>query len=292
MEELRKFLSFHKGERVAIVTLMVLIFLLVLAVVFHRPRVSLDSAALHNLDSLLALRQAAIEEMQADSSTGLHPFPFNPNTLTEEEGRALGMTERQVNNLIRYREKGGRFYAKSDFARLYAISEEDYAKLESFILLPDVSPRRVRTKQHEAKETTEYVPKEIPVVDLNSVDSVNLVELPQIGPYTAMRIVEYRNKLGGYVDIEQLRELKSVDSSRFAVFSPYLRIVDPQPSKIDVNRSDFTTLVRHPYLTYEQVCLIFNQREKRGMIKNWAQLEALLKDEGELNPLLEYYVNY
>lgn len=292
MEELRKFLSFHKGERVAIVTLMVLIFLLVLAVVFHRPRVSLDSASLHNLDSLLALRQAAIEEMQADSSTGLHPFPFNPNTLTEEEGRALGMTERQVNNLIRYREKGGRFYAKSDFARLYAISEEDYAQLEPFILLPDVSPRRVRTKQHEAKETTEYVPKEIPVVDLNSVDSAALVELPQIGPYSAMQIIRYRDRLGGYVDLEQLREVKWMDSTRFAAALPYITLDTLAPRQIDVNRDDFRTLLRHPYLSYEQVKRIFNQREKRGMIKNWKQLETLLHEEGEVNPWLEKYVRF
>jgi hypothetical protein len=59
-----------------------------------------------------------------------------------------------------------------------------------------------------------------------------------------------------------------------------------------VNRADFKTLVNHPYLSYEQVKRIFNQREKRGMIKNWAQLEALIKEEGEVNPLLEHYVKF
>jgi hypothetical protein len=47
-----------------------------------------------------------------------------------------------------------------------------------------------------------------------------------------------------------------------------------------------------PYLRHEQVKRIFRQRESRGMIKNWAQLEALLKEEGEVNPLLERYVRY
>ena len=50
--------------------------------------------------------------------------------------------------------------------------------------------------------------------------------------------------------------------------------------------------MHHPYLSYEQVKRIVNQREKRGMIKNWAQLEALLKEEGEVNPLLEQYVKF
>ena len=54
----------------------------------------------------------------------------------------------------------------------------------------------------------------------------------------------------------------------------------------------FRTLLHHPYLSYEQVKRIFNQREQRGMIKNWAQLEALIQEDGEVNPMLEYYVKY
>ena len=127
---------------------------------------------------------------------------------------------------------------------------------------------------------------------MNTVDSTTLVELPQIGPYTAVRIIEFREKLGGFVDKEQLRDVKGMDDARFAVIQPYINLGAIEIRKVDVNRADFKTLVHHPYLSYEQVKCIFNQREKRGMIKNWAQLEALLKEEGEVNPLLEQYVKY
>ena len=130
------------------------------------------------------------------------------------------------------------------------------------------------------------------MVDLNTVDSTTLVELPQIGPYTAVRILEYRDKLGGFVDKEQLRAVKGMDEARFAAIEPYINLGETEIRKIDINRADFKTLVHHPYLSYEQVKLIFNQREKRGMIKNWEQLKALLREEGEVNPLLELYVKY
>ena len=304
MEELRKFLSFNKGERIAIITILAVVLLLVLACVLHRPRVSLDEASLRNLDSLLALRNAAIEEQQQNATQNvvqqvieLTPFPFNPNTMTEEEGRRIGLTDRQIRNIINYRDKGGKFYSKSDLAKLYTISEEDFAQLEPFIVLPEVARRTTSNADSEKKPTQqeEAKPEEkkaIPIVDLNTVDSLTLVELPQIGPYTALRIIEFRDKLGGFIDKEQLRDVKGMDSARFATIQPYIHLGETETRKIDINRADFKTLVHHPYLNYEQVKRIFNQREKRGMIKNWAQLEALIKDDGEVNPLLEHYVKF
>lgn len=232
MESFQKWLTFNKGERVAIITLLVAILVLIVLCLFHSPRQSLDEASLHNLDSLLALHQAAIEERasQPKESVESQLFPIKANTAFERPKKSERVGER-------------------------------------------------------AK-------KAIPVVDLNTVDSTTLVELPQIGSYSAMRIIEYRERLGGFVDIEQLREVKGMDSARFAIATPYINIGEAQPRSLDVNRADFKTLLRHPYLSYEQVKRIFNHREKKGMIKNWNQLENLLKEEGEVNPLLEPYLRY
>ena len=310
MDSLRKWFSFSKGERVAIITILALILLLILACLFRPARKSLSDASLHNLDSLLALRQAAIEEQQQQQAekpqevAELHPFPFNPNTITEDEWRQIGLTDRQVRNIMNYKAKGGKFYSKNDVGKLYTISEEDFVQLEPFIVLPEVSRSKNSKSSSQsgvstpstglgtASTTAKPEKKAIPIVDLNTVDSTTLVELPQIGPYTAVRILEFRDKLGGFVDKEQLRAVKGMDEARYAAIEPYINLGAVEVRKVDVNRADFKTLVHHPYLSYEQVKCIFNQREKRGMIKNWAQLEALLKEEGEVNPLLEQYVKY
>ena len=296
-------MTFSKGERVAIITILAVIFFLILACLFRPSPKSLSDASLHNLDSLLALRQAAIEAQQQKQAeqpqemAELHPFPFNPNTITEDEWRQIGLTDRQIRNIMNYKAKGGKFYSKNDLGKLYTISEEEFAQLEPFIVLPEVS-RSKNTKSSEQSSvstgstTAKPEKKAIPIVDLNTVDSVTLVELPQIGGYMASRILEFRDKLGGFVDLEQLRDVKGMDEARFTTIRPYIKIGEAETLKIDVNRADFKTLVHHPYLSYEQVKRIFNQREKRGMIKNWTQLEALLKEEGEVNPLLEYYVKY
>jgi len=304
MEFLRRWFAFSKGERVAIVTILALILVLILACLFRPSRKSLSDASLHDLDSLLALRQAAIELQQQQQAekpqevTELHPFPFNPNTITEEEWLQMGLTDRQVRSIMNYKAKGGRFYSKSDVEKLYAISEEEYAQLEPFIVLPEVARGNTAKPTAKKQESQAFYDKPkpekkaIPVVDLNTVDSTTLVELPRMGGYMASRIIAFREKLGGFVEVAQLLDVKGIDSTRFTAMRPYLLIGDTETRRIDVNRADFKILVGHPYLSYEQVKRIFRQRETRGMIKNWAQLEALLKEEGEVNPLLEYYLSY
>ena len=301
MDSLRKWFSFSKGERVAIITILAAILILILACLFRPMRKSLSDESLHNLDSLLALRQAAIELQQQQQAekpqevAELTPFPFNPNTISEDEWRQIGLTDRQVRNIMNYKAKGGKFYSKSDLGKLYTISEEEYAQLEPFIVLPEVSRNTSgksspKKQEEQAGEELKPAKKSIPIVDLNTVDSITLVRLPHIGGYMALRILEFRDKLGGFVDLEQLRDVKGMDEARFATIQPYIKIGESETHKIDVNRADFKTLVHHPYLSYEQVKRIFNQREKRGMIKNWEQLETLLKEEGEVNPHLEQYV--
>ena len=301
MDSLRKWFSFSKGERIAIISILAVILVLVLACLFRPSRKSLSDDSLHNLDSLLALRQAAIEQQQAEKTqemAELHPFPFNPNTLSEEEWLQMGLADRQVRNIMNYKAKGGKFYSKKDLGKLYTISEEEFAQLEPFIVLPEVQRNtsyKSASKKKEEQKGEESKPAEkkpIPIVDINTVDSTTLVELPQIGGYMASRIIEFREKLGGFVNLEQLRDVRGMDEARYATIQSYIRIGEVETQKIDVNRADFKTLVHHPYLNYEQVKRIFNQREKRGMIKNWAQLEELLMEEGEVNPLLERYVKF
>ena len=303
MGTVRKWLTFNKGERIAIITIMAVIVILILACIFRPTRKSLSDATLHDLDSLLALRQAAVEEQsqrqaeRVEEVAELHPFPFNPNTLTEEEGRRMGLTDRQVRNIINYRDKGGKFYSKKDLAKLYSISDDDFAQLEPYIVLPEVvrnenNKAKTEMKENQKVEIENAKPKTIPVVDLNTVDSVTLVELPQIGPYIASRIIAYRSKLGGFVDLEQLRDVKGMDSARYETVRPYMRIGEGNVEKIDVNRADFKALVNHPYLNYNQVKCIVNQREKRGMIKDWKQLESLCATDFPLNPNLVHYVKF
>ena len=131
--------------------------------------------------------------------------------------------------------------------------------------------------------------KSIPILDINSADSTALIDLPQIGQVMASRIHRYRNRLGGFVSMTQLFEVKGMDQDRFETIKPYIVLEHNEITKINVNQDEFKTLLRHPYLEYEQVKAIVNHREKKGFINNWEQLHGIV---GDVNPLLESYVCY
>lgn len=131
--------------------------------------------------------------------------------------------------------------------------------------------------------------KAIPILDINTADSVALTALPQIAEVMGSRIHRYRERLGGFVSLEQLFEIRGMDSARFEVIKPYITLENKEIRRINVNQDEFKVLLRHPYLEYEQVKAIVNHRERKGWIKGWKELEGLV---GTVNPRLEKYVSY
>ena len=300
------FLKFGKGERIAIVILAVTIVVLMVLSVWKPFCPKAKSYGFHALDSLIEARQKAMDA-QAEKQNftipvdepHLTPFPFNPNGLPEEEWRKMGLTDRQIRTIKNYEAKGGKFYSKNDVKKLYSISDEEFAELEPFIVIPplnksiyDHSNRPDYDKSAEKNEYKKTEAKPIEMVEINSADSVLFVQLPKVSPYLAARIVTYRKKLGGFLSLEQLLEVKGLDSVHYQAILPYLQFQSVETEKIDINRDDFKTLVNHPYLNYDLVKAIFKQRDSKGMIKNWSQLQAVTKNSGELNPMLESYVKF
>ena len=116
-------------------------------------------------------------------------FRFNPNTVSLEDLVRLGFTEKQAQSIINYREKGGRFRRKADFAKSYVVADSVFERLAPFI--------------------------DIPKIDINKADSAAFDELPGVGGWFAHRMVEYREQLHGYSCPEQLMEIYHFDQEKF-----------------------------------------------------------------------------
>ena len=140
-------------------------------------------------------------------------------------------------------------------------------------------------------KSVRYAAKSRPVepLDLNGVDSTELVKLPGIGPATALKIIRYRERLGGYSDITQLAEIEGLPDSLMKWFI----ITDTIPlTKILVNRATLAELRRHPYIDFYQARAIVEFRDERGAIKSPEQLsfmeEFTAQDLVRLEPYLDF----
>lgn len=299
-------LVFSKADRIAIIAVVAIVAIIVIVSYLYPVLMSRKTLANRDVvDSLLMVQDASVAEMNkeasADRSATLTPFEFDPNDMTDQQWLQLGLTERQVKTINNYKSKGGNFKSKSDFAKLYCISDEEYEILEPYIQLPDTyGVKQKNNKKESQKSDNGQVVYEKPrqsnstnvVVDINKADSTQLMSLPNMNRYMASRIVRYRSILGNFAEIEQLMEINGVDTLFLGSLKPHLSIDRADVVKINVNRLEFKALLRHPYLDFEQVKGIMNYRERRGFFNSWEQLREILDEKGTVNPRLEYYVEF
>ncbi len=214
-------------------------------------------------------------QREVERTTIASPFPFNPNTADSATLIKVGLKSWQVKNLLAYRRAGGRWKDADDFKRLYGLTEEEYQRLRPYIKIPppvkDVYyTEKDRARQDSLRQLRPEKFAELTVLDLNTVDTLTLRKIPGIGVGYSRSIVSYRQRLGGFVSVAQLKEIEGLPDRIEEWFT-----VDEnaEVNRISINKSDFKTLLRHPYLSYEQVKVITTHIRKYGPLRSWKDLQ-------------------
>jgi len=305
-EQFKDLFYLHRGERRGSLFLIGILIVLLAWVVYvqwiMKPMVP-DLAVVHAEMEQWAGYRRAVEEQAAQDS---EPFPFDPNTLEREEWLALGLSERQVDGIERYMSKGGRFRTKGDVSKLYALTPGDYERLKPFILLPDSLPK----KRYEAREpkkwpdraqysTTEERPawkserKPLRKVEVNSADSLALVALPGIGPSFAKGILSYRDRLGGFISMDQLAEVYVLKDKPDALARMHelLDLDTLMVQRIPINTCTVEELAEHPYARWKLAKPLIAYRAQHGPFRTVADIRGCILIDDEAFRKLALYLS-
>jgi len=68
-------------------------------------------------------------------------------------------------------------------------------------------------------------------IDLNAATIKELQELPGVGPVTAQRIIEARQKSGRFRRVEDLLAIRGISTKRLDALRPYVTVSPPPPAK-------------------------------------------------------------
>lgn len=289
---LKEYFTFSKRERNGILVLlgMVLtIYILKLLIPYVIPlRVSSFQAFEAEIDQafLQMDEQRAHTRSVSENSSGKSAHPivftdFDPNTQTEAGWLEMGFSLRQARTIINFRNKGGRFYRKEDLKKIYGLSQSDYERVATYIRIAEPAPAPAR----------EYTLPAAKIIEINGADSAQLESLKGIGPRLASRIIRYRERLGGFYQMEQLKEVYGIDSALYEKLVPQVSLDVNLLRKIALNTAGPDEFRQHPYLSYRLASLIVNYRKQHGNYEELSDIKKIALMNEEIFSKIEAYLS-
>ena len=243
-------------------------------------------------NSKLSTLNSQLSTVNCQSSTvNCQLFKFDPNTATESQLLSLGLSQREVRNILKYRARGGRYRVKEDFARVYGLTLEKYRQLEPYIAIkPQIMAADVIKREKNSPQPSSLSPPPSSLnphpsavglrasrklrygetVDINSADTAMLKRIPGIGDYYAMRIVELRKRKQVFSSPEELLAIRNFPETALT----YMTASQDFPA-IYINCWSQKQLASHPLLNYTQARDIISLRRLSGPITSATDLAAL-----------------
>lgn len=217
-------------------------------------------------------------------------FPFDPNTATAEQWQKLGVRQKTIVSILKYRSKGGRFRKPEDLLRIYNLPKEQAEKLIPYVVIAATEANKAthfRRDSFAARPATVRGPSQI---EINEADTSLWIALPGIGSRLANRIVSFREKLGGFYSISQVAETYALPDSTFQKIRHRLLLKSGPSRLININVASADELKSHPYIKWNLANAIVNYRSQHGAYQSLQDLQKIaIVEPAWLEKVLPYF---
>jgi competence protein ComEA len=258
-EPIKNWFGFTRRERrSSVILLIIVIIILILRIVIPANNIIVEDLTASNSEFG---ETSGLGYSEKESSVKL--FSFDPNGVPYDTLIKLGFTAKEANTLIAYRKKGGKFRQPSDIRKVYGIEGEKSEKLIPFVKVKADTAQKDTFVSKKPRKT---------LIDLNKSDSAILVTLPGIGPVLSVRIIKYRNLLGGFASVNQLKEVYGLPPETFEIIKGRVFADSSAIAGININTAGYKELSRMPYLERYEISSILKYRELKGRIEDISEL--------------------
>jgi competence protein ComEA len=214
----------------------------------------------------------------------------NPEALTVADWQRLGLSPKQAASLLRYKDKYG-LHSLSQMQQIRVLPSELLNQISDSLYFEPTHNAKTNVVDQEEKalqEKRQEARGQFDKLDINSATEVMLVALPGLGAYTAAKIIAYRERLGGFLALDQLQEIQGIKPEILQKVLPYL-VLEQGVKRMSINEVSYETLKQHPYLTWNQANSIIKMRKQKGLFKEIKELkESVLIDDDTYKKLLPY----
>ena len=217
-------------------------------------------------------------------------FYFDPNTLAAEGWQKLGIKDKTIASMQKYLSKGGRFKEPDDLRKVWGLRDDEKERLIPYVRIAAVA-QTPYTNNYTPYEKKPFEKKVIAPVDINAGDSAAFDALPGIGGGYSRRIINFRNRLGGFYKVEQIAETFGLPDSVFQKIKPLLKISGNDVKKLNVNAAKEEELKAHPYIRWQLAKVITEYKKQHGDFKTLQYLKKIMTvDEETYNKISPYLI--
>tara|TARA_R110002020_G_scaffold445961_1_gene658061 strand:+ start:145417 stop:146277 length:861 start_codon:yes stop_codon:yes gene_type:complete len=200
----------------------------------------------------------------------LQVFPFNPNYITDYRGYRLGLSTEQIDRLHLFRQQGGFVNSADDFQEVTKVSDSVLGLLSPYFKFPEWV-RRKNADPRGRETAIQTSPKAFR--DLNTATAEQLREISGIGEVLSVRIVKFRDRLGGFLVPEQLMDVYGLDTEvAQRALEQFKLLTIPEVTKISINEASATEISQLVYISNRVARAIVQYRELNGGISNFTEL--------------------
>ncbi|MEM7382249.1 MAG: helix-hairpin-helix domain-containing protein, partial [Bacteroidota bacterium] len=253
---------------------------------------ALNKIDLNRLASYLIFPSPPTNATQPVAKQEITLSRFDPNEQSRSSLGRMGLPERVARKWENYLKAGGRFRKAEDILKVYGLTQADYDRLLPYIDFPDY--KEEWSEEEAVPEVTlpsSYEKTRTAVIDVNKATAREWQGLRGIGPAYSRRIVKFRDKLGGFHNLDQIKETYGLPDSVFKAIYLQLRH-SPIFRKLSINTATIEELAAHPYLYFQDARLIINYRKEHGAFNAVEDVQKLYGLEAETIKKMEPYWDF
>ena len=273
MDKFKSFFVFNSSQRNGILFLLLLVsgFAVINNYIDFTTENLLDTnskevlAVQKELDSI---RTLLIESNQSK----IHPF--NPNFITDFKGYKLGMSSEEIDRLLDHRKQNKWINSKEDFQRVTKVSDSFLDQISSYFKFPDwiSNPKPKYSDWRKGFKEKTFDQK----IDLNSATQLELKKVNGIGEALSKRIIDYRDKLGGFTNDIQLYEVYGLDYQLTDKVRNDFTVKTPKEIiKMNLNKISASDIATVPGISFELAKRIWEFRVLNEGIVDFIELKKI-----------------
>lgn len=273
MDKIKSYFVFNSSQRNGILFLLLLVsgFAVINNYIDFTPENLLDT----NSKEVLAV-QKELDSIRTLLTESNQPkiYPFNPNFITDFKGYKLGMSSEEIDRLLDYRKQNKWINSKEDFKKVTKVSDSFLDQISSYFKFPDwiSNPKPKYSDWRKGFKEKTFDQK----IDLNSATQLELKKVNGIGEALSKRIIDYRDKLGGFTNDIQLYEVYGLDYQLTDKVRNDFTVKTPKEIiKMNLNKISASDIATVPGISFELAKRIWEFRVLNERIVDFIELKKI-----------------